>query len=160
MHIENIDQYIVESYINQSHRQWLYEREIESPDCNKIKPLSLNAAKYIHELEKEKVFAGITFPEETHRLSHLFERIDILNIENQNVTALQNWLQKVKTVPSQDVVLSVSEKEAYWLPWDIIMQYADIVFYGFNKSIFDKSFDWWLIYHSDEVLTFCEKKLF
>lgn len=160
MNLENIDQHIVESFINQNHRQWLYERELPAQDQEKIKPLSLPAAKFIYELEKNKIFAGMNFPEEKHRLTHLFERVSMLNIENLDALSIQTWLKNTKNSQSQEVILSLSVKEAYWLPWEVILQNVDQIFYGFDKSIFDKSLNWWLFYRSDEVLTLCEQKLF
>lgn len=122
--------------------------EIPEIHLNQIKPLSLNALKFISEfLSQSKLHKEIPFQK------GLFRKINKAKIIDGNEREIRKWLYHRRIPFSQKVILYIDQENALIMTWKMFIKYFTIFnLYNDDITIFCENLEWAiLVYHEGEI---------
>lgn len=155
--IEKLEEH--SSDLNDHPMKWLFEskedRVTTEEHKDQIFALTQDAANYLWEYEK-KMDIGKFYPE----VNKYFQEVKIYTNEDQNEKALKKWLYNLGIPFKTKVFIPIQPEFGFVLTWKMVIKYCSKIFFGYDLIIWDKTLNWGLYYHHDEIFHYGTNRIY
>ncbi|MFK7773949.1 MAG: hypothetical protein AB8F94_17490 [Saprospiraceae bacterium] len=144
----------------EDHRmKWLFEFEEGIPPSkehrDQIWALNKKAAKYLWDYEG-KMRIGIFYPE----IGKYFKNVIEYEDKERKEKELKKWLFNLGIPFKHKVFISFQPDSGFILTWKMVIKYCSKLFFAYDLILFDKSLNWGLFYHHDELFHFGKNRIY
>ncbi len=151
--LDNLEQFSVplEDYI----AKWVFTDENEelasTEHKDQIFPLIENAAKYLWNYDQQ---LGIDCTEK------YFKTVTTFDSRVADQEAIKKYLYNLGIPFSQKVYISIQPQFGFVLTWKMVIKYAHNLFSAYDLIVRDRTLNWALQFHHDDLFTFGKDLIF
>lgn len=151
--LENIEQFSVP--LDDHVVKWMFidEQEESTPAGHKdqIFPLTEQAARYLWNFEMQ---LGIDCSEK------YFKTITTFDSSSADKATVKKYLYNLGIPFSQKVFIAMQPDLGFVMTWKMVIKYAHHLFFASDQIVRDKTLNWVLQFHHDDVYTFGKDYIF
>ena len=139
--------------------KWLFEIKEGCPPSEEHKDqifaLNKKAANYLWEYEG-KTRIGKFYPE----INKYFKDIKEYTDRERKEKELKKWFFNLEIPFKTKVFISFQPDSGFVLTWKMVIKYCSKLFWAHDLIVFDKSLNWGLFYHHDELFHFGKNRIY
>ena len=151
--LENLEQFSVplEDYI----AKWIFTDENDKlaseEHKDQIFPLTEAAAKFLWNFDMQ---LGIDCTEK------YFKTITTFDSGSADQATIKKYLYNLGIPFSQKVFIAMQPHLGFVLTWKMVIKYSHNLFFAYDQIVRDKTLNWALQFHHDDMFTFCKDNIF
>lgn len=139
--------------------KWLFELEEEVPPPEEHKdqifPLNKDAANYLWEYETKIKIQNLNPTDHS-----IFKTLKEFKCGTDQAQELKKWLFNLGMPFHTKVFVSLQPHDGFILTWKMVIKYSSNLFLGYDLILWDKTLNWVLFYHHDDVLRFGKDRIY
>lgn len=122
---------------------------------DQIRPLDRQAAKFLWDFEQQVRLTS--FEPDSGKYFRSAEKFSFGESSEQRV---KKWLYERSIPFSANCFLSFDPDCAFWLTWKMVIHYSKDLFFAHDTVVWDRSLNWALYYHHDDVFHFVKDRIY
>ena len=156
--LENVENFSTK--LSEHQLKWMFEdlktRKIRTEVENQIIPLQREAAKFLIDFRSTQKHLN----DELFKETSYFKKEDAFISKGKPKETIQKWLSEREIPLDRKVFWVNSLNVAFVMTWKMVIQFSDILFFGTNEILWDKTTNWVLSFESNEVFHFVDNLMF
>lgn len=151
--LENIEQFSVP--LNDYNNQWIFTNENDELASDEHKdqifPLTEQAAKFLWDFDMQ---LGVECTEK------YFKKITTFDSSSADQTTIRKYLYNLGIPFSRKVFIAMQPHIGFVLTWKMVIKYSHNLFFAYDQVIRDRTLNWALEFHHDDIFTFGKDYIF
>ncbi len=122
---------------------------------DQIIPLDAQAAKFLWDFE-----ADIRLTSFSPESGKYFRDVEVFASSSSPEKLVKKWLFDRGLPFSTRCFISFQPSVAFILPWKMVIHYSADLFFGHDVVVWDRSLNWALYYHHDDIFHFAKNRIY
>ncbi|NJN78315.1 MAG: hypothetical protein HC803_08305 [Saprospiraceae bacterium] len=156
--LENVEEF--STSLSKHHLKWMFEdvqgKGISSEVKAQIIPLHPEAAQFLLDFKNTQEHLN----NELFKDAKFHKEMDVFISKKKNNETIKAWLLE-RNIPLDRKVFWVNQLNvAFVMTWEMVIKFSDILFFGSNEILWDKTMNWMLSFQSEEVFSFMDNLMY